>query len=213
MSTTVEKLATTITGCCGGSSGGCGPQTGPDAGTGVTPREIGIEFSYLDLNTCERCVSTGDTLDEALAVLAPAFRALGVTTRVNKVNIISRELAEQYRFVSSPTIRVNGVDICAELTESHCGDCSDLSGCSTDCRVFVHQGREYEQPPVGMIVDGILRVLYGPPAVADHEPYELPGNLAGYFNGSHAAPSAVARVAVTTAADSGCNCGTGSGCC
>ena len=169
--------------CCGascdcGTSCGCGT-TASD----VTPRQVSVEFSYLDLNTCERCVATGDTLDEALAALAPAFDVLGVVVTVNKVNITTRELAEQYRFVSSPTIRVNGVDICTELKESHCGDCSDLSGCSTVCRVFVYQGREYEQPPAGMIADGILRVLYGQQTAQEQPAYVLPENLVNYFNG------------------------------
>jgi len=168
--------------CCGASCG-CGAGTPSNAVSGVTPRQVGIDFLYLDLNTCERCVATGDALDEALSALAPAFQALGVKTTVNKVNITSSELAEQYRFMSSPTIRVNGVDICTELKESHCGDCSDLSGCSTDCRVFVYQGREYEQPPAGMIADGILHVLYGQQNASEQPAYVLPENLVNYFNG------------------------------
>jgi len=151
--------------------------------TPVTPSRVAVDFLYLDLNTCERCVATGDTLDAALAVLAPVFRTVGAEVSLNRVNIATRELAQRYQFVSSPTIRVNGVDICTELKESLCGDCSDLSGCSTNCRVFVWEGREYEQPPVGMIVDGILGVWYGKPAVPAPRPYSMPDNLIDFFNG------------------------------
>lgn len=53
-------------------------------------KEIAIDFLYLDLNTCERCMATDDTLDEALNVLAPVFQTLNCSVTVNKVNITTR---------------------------------------------------------------------------------------------------------------------------
>jgi len=91
-------------------------------------------------------------------------------------------LAVQYRFVSSPTIRVNGMDICTELKESDCKDCGDICGDSVDCRVFVYEGNEYEQPPAAAIIDGILHALYGAPAQMEQKSYDLPENLINYFN-------------------------------
>ena len=120
-----------------------------------------VDFLYLDLSACERCQVTNSSLKEALQALSGVFDTLGYTVNVNEVNITSRELAEQYRFVSSPTIRVNGVNICTELLESDCSDCGDLCGDSVDCRVFVYEGSKYEQPPAAVIVDGILRTLFG----------------------------------------------------
>jgi hypothetical protein len=145
-------------------------------------KTLDIDFLYLDLTTCERCQSTDSSLKEALNVLSGVFDTLGYAVNVNEVNITSRELAEQYRFVSSPTIRVNGVDICTEIVESDCADCGDLCGDNVDCRVFTYEGKEYEQPPDAMIVDGILRVLYGNVAKSD-APYTLPDNLAKFFTG------------------------------
>jgi len=100
---------------------------------------------------------------------------------VNPVNITSKELAEKYRFISSPTIRVNGVDISSELEESDCADCGDLAGCSVDCRVFVYEGKNYEQPPVAMITDGILKAIYG--QKPKEKSYMLPDNLIKFFDG------------------------------
>ncbi|MCK9480032.1 MAG: DUF2703 domain-containing protein [Firmicutes bacterium] len=100
-------------------------------------KPVTIDFLYLDLNTCERCVATGGTLEEALHILSPVFEVLNYAVTVNKINITTKELAEQHRFISSPTIRVNGVDICDELRESDCKDCGDLCGDNVDCRVFV----------------------------------------------------------------------------
>ena len=167
---------------CGG---GCSCDTDTSCGCSSEPqaKEITIDFLYLDLNICERCIATGDTLDEALRVLTPVFETLNYAVTVNKVNITTEELAVQYRFISSPTIRVNGIDICNELVENECENCGDLAGCSVDCRVFVYEGNEYTQPPTAAIIDGILRVLYGGKTQAEQTPYELPENLIHYFKG------------------------------
>jgi len=165
--------------CCSGADTSCG--CSPDVD--LPKKEITIDFLYLDLSICERCIATGDTLDEALRVMAPVFETLNYSVTVNKVNITTEELAVQHRFISSPTIRVNGIDICNELVENECENCGDLAGCSVDCRVFVYEGMEYTQPPTAAIVDGILRVLYGGKTQAEQTPYELPENLINYFKG------------------------------
>ncbi|HBR02698.1 MAG TPA: hypothetical protein DD738_08805 [Ruminiclostridium sp.] len=148
-------------------------------------KQLIIDFLYLDLNTCERCMATDETLKQALKVLSGVFDTLGLEAKINSVNITSRELAEEHRFMSSPTIRVNGVDICNELVESDCTDCGDLCGDSVDCRVFVYEGKNYEQPPVPMIVDGILKAIYGVQPQGLEEAYILPDNLEKFFSGKN----------------------------
>jgi hypothetical protein len=145
-------------------------------------KTLDIDFLYLDLNTCERCMSTGGTLKKALDILSGVFDALGYRVQVNSVHITSKKLAEKYHFVSSPTIRVNGVDICSEVKESGCADCGDLCGDSVNCRVFVYEGKAYEQPPVAMIVNGILNAMYREKPDED-KPYALPDNLNKFFAG------------------------------
>ncbi|ADL06090.1 arsenite efflux transporter metallochaperone ArsD [Lacrimispora saccharolytica] len=157
-------------------------------------KQLLIDFLYLDLNTCERCMATDETLKQALKILSGVFDTLGLEVKINSVNITSRELAEEYRFISSPTIRVNGVDICNELVESECADCGDLCGDSVDCRVFVYEGKNYEQPPVPMIVDGILKAIYGGQSQGT-ETYKLPDNLDKFFSGKN------------SCCDSNCCCG------
>lgn len=172
-------------------------------------RPVTIDFLYLDLDTCERCVATGETVDEAVAVLAPVLGRLGRTVSINKVNITTRALAQEWRFVSSPTVRVDGVDICTELKESDCADCGALCGTSTACRVFVFDGQDYEQPPAAMIIDGILRVLYGPgDVVTPHDGYVVPANLEAYFAGRVAGPQPVrATTSVGGGPGAACCCG------
>ncbi|HMN14554.1 MAG TPA: DUF2703 domain-containing protein [Bellilinea sp.] len=143
-------------------------------------RQINVDYLYLDLNTCRRCIATDDTLKLALKALAPVFEELDYQVSVNTIHISSQQLAKQYQFISSPTIRVNGVDICGELAENNCEDCGDLCGENTDCRLFVYEGKKYEQPPVAMIVDGILKALYAQPQPV-LEIYSVPENLERFF--------------------------------
>jgi len=134
------------------------------------------------LDTCERCKTSDEALREALDSLSSVLDSLGYRVELKTVNISSRELAIEYRLVSSPTIRVNGIDICRELVESECVDCGDLCGDSVDCRAFIYKGEKYEQPPVSMIMEGILKAIYKPQSVVE-EPYILPKNLERFFAG------------------------------
>ena len=91
-------------------------------------REVVLDFLYLDLNACERCKATDTSFDLAVTLLLDIFKLLNFHVEIRKINVTTKELAEQYHFVSSPTIRVNGIDICNEVKESSCQDCGDLCG-------------------------------------------------------------------------------------
>ena len=154
--------------------------------------KLRIEFLFLDLTTCTRCLGADQSLESALEVVREALEAAGVEVEVDKILVESEEQARALRFVSSPTIRVDGRDVALELRESSCGSeaCTDGCGDLIACRVWVYRGREYTQPPVAMIVETILRRVYGGKPLPDaSEParYELPENLARFFAGSTAA--------------------------
>ncbi len=164
-----------------------------------------IDFLFLDLTTCTRCRGADRNLESALEVARDVLTTAGTEVEVNKIQVESAAQARELGLVSSPTIRVNGQDIALELRESSCGSeaCSDGCGESIACRVWVHRGREHTEPPVEMILDAILREVYGGPAVERErasDPYELPENLERFFAGEAAA------LAVPAAAE-------GSGCC
>ena len=162
--------------CCGVSC--CGEPTTEEA----EKRQVVIDFLYLDLAVCTRCKGTGDSLDSALAQVAGVLQASGAEAVVNRIHVDSEEKALQYRFASSPTIRVNGRDIQLAGKESKCESCGDLCGDDVDCRVWLYQGKEYTSPPPAMIVDAILREVYGQPAAAAvGEPFVLPDNLRNFF--------------------------------
>ena len=147
-------------------------------------KKIVVEYLYLDLQTCDRCIGTDSVLDAVMTTLTPAIRLAGFDVEYHKIEMKTAELAEQYRFLSSPTIRVNGRDICQSVAENSCGCCSEISGTDVDCRVFEYNGELYEVPPKEMLAKSILRAAYGQP-----EPsctcgsYELPQNLKTFYEG------------------------------
>lgn len=146
---------------------------------------VQVEYLYLDLETCERCVGTDVILDEVMAVLTPAIEMAGYKVKYNKIKMETEELAKQYRFVSSPTIRVNGQDICFSVAENSCGCCSEISGTAVDCRVFEYNGEVYEIPPKEMIAEAVLKnafIMFDKYSSNSQE-YEIPENLKIFFKG------------------------------
>jgi Domain of unknown function (DUF2703) len=182
-----------------------------------TSDRLRIEFLFLDLTTCTRCLAADHALESALDVVREVLRATGVSVEVDRVLVESEEQARALGFVSSPTIRVNGDDVALELRESSCGSeaCTDGCGDQIACRVWVHRGREYTEPPAAMILDAILGRVYGrawPRARSADEPYELPENLARFFSGK--AASAEKRACCSPAEQqSCCDAGAKEDCC
>jgi len=168
------------------SSCGCGCSDGccEGAQTVETGRRVVIDFLYLDLSTCVRCQGADSNLDEAVAEVSRLLRATGVEVVLNKVNVNTEALAIQHRFISSPTIRVNGRDIQLEVKENSCECCSDISGTDVDCRTWTHHGIDYDVPPKAMIIEGILTAVYGVnTAPAPEGDYTLPENLRRFYAG------------------------------
>lgn len=145
-------------------------------------KSVIIDFLYLDLNVCTWCQGTEQSLNEALNEVSGVLKASGLEVQVNKINVISEELAIKYKFLSSPTIRVNGIDIQMDIKEKRCESCGDLCGDSVDCRVWVFNGEEYTVPPKTLIIEGILKRVFG--AVCDCceiSEYKLPENLKKFY--------------------------------
>jgi hypothetical protein len=167
------------------------------AETALTTDRLRVDFLFLDLTTCTRCRGTDTSLETALEVVRDLLAATGTEIEINRIHVGSAEQARELRFVSSPTIRVNGRDVALELRESSCGSeaCTDGCGEGIACRVWLYDGREHTEPPVAMIVDAILREVYGGAVVErepEPEPYDLPENLERFFAGKVLAQTAEA---------------------
>ena len=144
---------------------------------------IKIDYLYLDLKTCDRCVGTDVVLEEVIKELAPAFALAGYSILYNKLEMKSEKEAIKNRFMSSPTIRVNGSDICDVVKESDCGCCGEISGTQVDCRVFEYEGQSYEVPPKAMLAELILKKAMNHEKNHCCEDFELPKNLKKFFEG------------------------------
>ena len=163
-----------------------------------TRRKLRVDFLFLDLTTCTRCLGANRSLEAALERVGDVLRAAGVEPEVNKIRVESAEHARALRFVSSPTIRIDDEDVALELRESPCGAeaCTDGCGADTACRVWVYRGAEYAEPPVEMVVDAILRRVYAGATVARADvvsDYELPENLTRFFAGRPPSEGACCR--------------------
>ncbi|MDD5602962.1 MAG: DUF2703 domain-containing protein, partial [Eubacteriales bacterium] len=137
---------------------------------------------------------TDRELDDVMMTLTPALELAGHRVLYDKTEIKTEELATQYKFLSSPTIRVNGKDICMSVKENDCNCCSDIGGTDVDCRIFEYEGREYEIPPKEMLASAILKIASGADAAAKGGgsegscscscgDYKLPDNLKNFFDG------------------------------
>ena len=144
-------------------------------------KSIDIQFLYLDLNVCERCQGSDKNLDIAIQLLQPVLNELGFVLKVNKLNINTEELAIKHHFVSSPTLRINDIDIQEDVQEDNCKSCGDLCGDSMDCRVFTYQNKQYHEPSVGMIMDHILQSIYVPQIKKEPRLYQVPENLLKFY--------------------------------
>lgn len=163
--------------CCPGNSECCQFPT--------EKKKLVIDFMYLDLTVCERCQGTESGLEEAINDVSAVLNSAGYEVILNKININTKDLAIEHEFVSSPTIRINGKDIVLETTETPCKDCGDLCGDNVDCRSWVYEGKEYNEPPKAMIVNAILKEVYGGSSSKPRikEEYAIPENLEVFFEG------------------------------
>src|SRR5918999_4547783 len=79
-----------------------------EAGIPTASRRVAIDFLYLDLEVCTRCIGTNANLEAALAEVSQILRATDIAVSVTKTLVQSEEQARALGFFSSPTIRLTG---------------------------------------------------------------------------------------------------------
>lgn len=163
--------------CCSGEATCCQVQHA------TAKKNISIEFMYIDLATCDRCLGTDLNLDEAIRMVSDILTSAGYVLEVRKTLVETEEQAQKLGFICSPTIRINGRDIQLDFKESLCGCCGDIAGEDIDCRVWLWQGQEYTTPPKAMLVDAILRHIYGKQSLSTPTTKQkaVPDNLKRFF--------------------------------
>ena len=148
-------------------------------GTGEDKKIVVIEYLYLDLNTSERCARTEKVLASVVDELRHAFKIAGYSLEYHKVSIETAEMAAAYRFYSSPTIRVNGRDICNSVKENNYGCCGDMA----KTEEYFYNGKIYETPLAKKIAEAIIQWALIPklPSFSLDE-YILPDDLKQFFD-------------------------------
>lgn len=147
-----------------------------------TNKSILVEYMYLDLKVCTRCIDNMYVLERALYKIIPTLALAGYKVNLKRIEITDEDVAREHHFLSSPTIRVNGHDICDEVVENDCDCCKDICGTDVDCRVFKYDGVDSEVAPEAMIIDGIMRYASSEVIVPEGD-YVLPENLRTFFRG------------------------------
>lgn len=165
------------------AAAGCGCGAENEAAVTEERKELTIDFMYIDLEVCARCQGTESRLDQAIAEVSELLERTGYNVKVNSILVEKEQQAEMVQLVSSPTIRINGRDIQLATKESNCESCGTVAGTDVVCRVWVYQGKEYTEPPKELIMDALLRVVYGGADLQENREaeYVLPDNLKRFF--------------------------------
>lgn len=149
----------------------------------INDKNLAIEFLYLDLSTCERCQGANTVIDESIADIKNILNEIGYSVSLTKTHVQNEQSAKDYAFFSSPTIRINGKDIILENKESNCSSCGDYCGTEVDCRDWKWNGKTYDSPPKGMIINAILKAIYDKNfgQSPNFKDYKVPENIKKFF--------------------------------
>jgi hypothetical protein len=121
------------------------------------PRDVRVEFLYLDRETCERCRGAEAAVESALAAVRPALALAGAGVVLDRVHVDSAATAERVGLEVSPTVRVDGRDVQPDFDTSAC-DCAGDE--SVPCRLWRDGERMRERAPAGLVADAVLSAAY-----------------------------------------------------
>lgn len=176
------KLAPEV--CCGNSTVDASDDETEDVQ--ATKKVLNIDLIVIDLNTCSRCVPTGDQLKRAVNLLGPVADVLGIELIHREIVVQTPQEAKNHALLSSPTIRLNGHDIAQDIRESLCESCGDLTNGNTmvDCREWHYRNKVYFAAPLPLLVEAIMGAMLNidTPPIVPAAIQELPANLQRYFD-------------------------------
>jgi len=122
-----------------------------------------MKIEILYILDCPWCVKTKRLIRESL-------RELEVKADVKEILIDSEEKSRKYKFVGSPTVRINGKDIQEKLNKGRCLPCEELTEstkettefvkkeCKCGCRVYIYKDKQYPYPPKEMLKEVIKKL-------------------------------------------------------
>jgi len=144
-------------------------------------KKIKINYLYLDVSVCTRCQGSDLNLEKAVESLKTIFS--NYDFNLSKIHIDTIDLALKEKFVSSPTIRIDGKELPIEFKENNCDSCGDFCGDNVDCRIWVHNGEEYESAPTEMLIELISDYINGKNNLLPLDSkYTIPENIIHFFS-------------------------------
>ena len=88
---------------------------------------------------------------EALVGIKEALKELGLSAELEVILMDSPEKARDYKFLGSPTIKINGLDMEPELEAAE-------NFSINACRTYIYEGSLYHYPPKEMLLE-VLKSL------------------------------------------------------
>ena len=125
-------------------------------------QKIKIEWKHFDKEgkTCQRCSKTGKNLIRALKDLKAEFASNRIQVELKETKL------PENRMVESNSILIDGVPLedlisNAEVRKSICRSCSELTKQLVNCycRTIQHEENAFEEIPVDIIKQAILKKL------------------------------------------------------
>lgn len=90
---------------------------------------------------------------EALVGIKEALKELGLSAELEVILLDSPEKARAYKFLGSPTIKIDGIDLEPELEAS-----ANFS--LNACRTYIYEGSLYHYPPKEMLLEALRPLKY-----------------------------------------------------
>ena len=119
-----------------------------------------MTIQLLYILDCPWCLKTKKVIRQAL-------RELSVEAEIEEILINSEKKAKEYKFIGSPTIRIDGKDIQEKVDKGQCLSCEELAElwkdttqfvkqeCKCGCRLYFYKGKQYPYPPKEMIKEAV----------------------------------------------------------
>lgn len=95
---------------------------------------------------------------EALGEIKEALEELGFSAEVEVILVDNPEKAQAYKFLGSPTIKINGLDLEAGRGDRPVAPTATENFSLSACRTYIYEGSLYHYPPKEMLLE-VLKSL------------------------------------------------------
>ena len=119
--------------------------------------EVVVELFYVEQDGCEPCARAASEVDAAARLLRDELAAHGRKLTVRAVALQEPGHAQALGVDDPVTVRVGGTDIGSRSADHHVAECGVPGTAPRRCRGYEWDGRLFNAPPAGLIVDAVHR--------------------------------------------------------